>query len=69
VKLGVKLGVKFSVNFTVNNKKLKMYRESKNYYICNMPPQINQDIFCPVIEGSAVVAPGYGGAILFLLPC
>jgi len=46
-----------------------MYRESKNYYICNMPPQINQDIFCPVIEGSAVVAPGYGGAILFYTPC
>jgi len=34
-------------------------------YICNMPPLNKQDIFCPVIEGSAVVAPGYGGAILF----
>ena len=46
-----------------------MNQESNYCYICNMPPQINQDIFCPVIEGSAVVAPGYGGAILFLLPC
>jgi hypothetical protein len=44
--------------------------QQKNYlYICNMPPQIKQDIFCPVIEGLAVVASRYGGAILFSELC
>lgn len=46
-----------------------MYQQLNFYYICNMPPQINQDIFCPVIEGSAVVAPGYGRAIPFYVLC
>ena len=61
-----------SVNFLLKSsrkiKKLKMYRESKNYYICNMLSQINKDIFCPIIE-QRVRALGYGGAIFFYVPC
>lgn len=46
-----------------------MTQQMNYYYICNMPPQLKQDIFCPVIEGIAVVASGYGGAISFNRLC